>query len=174
MVLKRGPIRGSNPAHGDAKRKSAVTQSAEVFALPLWVGRAPRGLAQRFYFNAYTDRASPTAFGTIRRPPAKSATTNPTKAAADIQTPGGFDWSHQKPDPERHQRQHQRCESILVRKKSVSDRGGLVAEDHEVEHLQKIATRDPNDVQDFGPTLCTMHEELNVTRPRSDHWMHHF
>jgi hypothetical protein len=45
-------------------------------------------LAQRFYFNAYTDRASPTAFGTIRLPPTKSAATNPTKAAADIQTPG--------------------------------------------------------------------------------------
>jgi hypothetical protein len=26
---------GSNPAHGDAKRKSAATKCAEVFALPL-------------------------------------------------------------------------------------------------------------------------------------------
>jgi hypothetical protein len=137
-------------------------------------GARTSGVGPTLLFQCLHRPREPTAFGTIRRPPAKSATTNPTKAAADIQTPGGFDWSHQKPDPERHQRQHQRCESILVRKKSVSDRGGLVAEDHEVEHLQKIATGDPNDVQDFGPTLCTMHEELNVTRPRSDHWMHHF
>jgi hypothetical protein len=38
--------------------------------------------------NIYTERASPTEFGAIRRPPTKSAATNPTKAAADIQTPG--------------------------------------------------------------------------------------
>jgi len=38
--------------------------------------------------NAHTGRAIPTAFGTKRRPPTKSAATNPTKAAADIQTPG--------------------------------------------------------------------------------------
>ena len=75
----------------------------------------------------------------------------------------GSDWSHQKPDPERHQRQHQRRESILVRKKNASDRRGIVAEDHEIEHLQEIATGDPNDVQDFGPTLCSMYGKLNVT-----------
>jgi len=42
-------VHGSNPAHGDTKRKGAASQSAEVFALPIgtvWV-------AQRFYRSAY-------------------------------------------------------------------------------------------------------------------------
>ena len=30
------PGHGSNPAHGDAERIRTATQSAEVFALPLW------------------------------------------------------------------------------------------------------------------------------------------
>ncbi|SRR6266481_1754768 len=34
---------GSNPAHGDAIRRGVATQSAEVFALPLWVARARWG-----------------------------------------------------------------------------------------------------------------------------------
>jgi hypothetical protein len=44
-----------------------------------------------------------------------------------------------------------RCESILVRKKRASDRGDIIAEDHEIEHLQEIAAGDPNDVHDLGP-----------------------
>jgi hypothetical protein len=36
--------------------------------------------------------------------------------------------------------------------KGASDRGGVIADDHEIEHLQEIAAGDPNDVQDFGPT----------------------
>jgi hypothetical protein len=38
---KSVPGRGSNPAHGDAERLDAATQSAEVFALPEGAARIP-------------------------------------------------------------------------------------------------------------------------------------
>jgi hypothetical protein len=34
-MLSRSRDRGSNPAHWDGKRKTALTESAEVFAVPL-------------------------------------------------------------------------------------------------------------------------------------------
>ncbi len=39
-------MNGSSPAHGDAKRKGAATQSAEVFALARWVGRTREGTCE--------------------------------------------------------------------------------------------------------------------------------
>jgi hypothetical protein len=40
-VVAAVPGHGSNPAHGNAKRKTAATKSAEVLALPLLVRRRP-------------------------------------------------------------------------------------------------------------------------------------
>jgi hypothetical protein len=53
----RGTNSGSNPAHGDAKRKGAATRCAEVFALPFMAPRAHCGFPVP-YSNALERRGT--------------------------------------------------------------------------------------------------------------------
>ena len=59
------------------------------------------------------------------------------------------DRTNKETGPERSQRQHQRTESVAGRKERSTDGSGVIAEDHEVVHLQEVPTGDPNN----GPPL---------------------
>ena len=57
--------------------------------------------------------------------------------------------THQVPGAKRHQRHHQRRELAAARKERAADGDGVIAEHHEVVHLEEIAARDANDRPGF-------------------------
>ena len=57
--------------------------------------------------------------------------------------------THQESGSERGERQHQRRIFAAVGKKGAADARGVVAEDHEVVHLQEISSGDADHRSDF-------------------------
>jgi len=65
----------------------------------------------------------------------------------------GAEGTHEKARAEGHQRKHERTESTIAGEKGFPDGGGIVAEHHEVVHLQKISTGDADNGPDLGITF---------------------
>src|SRR5262245_47186497 len=62
--------------------------------------------------------------------------------------------THQIARAESHEGKHQGGELVPGWEKGSTDRRGVIAEDHEVVHLQEISQRDADDCSDFRMLHC--------------------
>ena len=79
----------------------------------------------------------------------------------------GAKWPHEVSGAKRHQRFHERRELAAAREKRLTDGSGVVAEDHEVVHLEEVSAGDAEN----GPDLrAGAHHEASSVGQTGGHY----